>query len=580
MRSTFAGLELARRALESQQIALDTTGHNISNANTTGYTRQVVNLQATLPDSIPGMGHYLSVGTGVTVQSIERARDIFIDRQFRWENSKHEYWAARENTLAKIEGLLNEPSDNSLSNDLSQFWNAWSDLSKNPENLGARSVVLERAATLVDTFHHIDQQITELQKSLDSSVRVQIGQINMYAKQIQELNLQIKKVQVSGDNPNDLLDKRDALVDELSKLVNVRVVESRDPTFTDREVNVFKLYIGNDKTANQILVDDTKSYQLETPAAAGADGEPFAEVKWGAGHPLAGASVDLGEGSGELQASILLRGSGFDYDTANGDTKANAHLAYLREQYNELARGIAEAVNAIHRTGINKDNNSGLDFFDTGAEPVTAANIKVNVDLINDPWQIATGKNTFGDGEIAKAINSLSSGWTGLTGLALTKTDGKTILIDPNTGDETSDPSIGRSVVWASATDTPLLDPDTGDPILIDPATGDVTTDTAIGKPVVWAPLPPLSASSFGDYYGAALAELGVDVQQATRMKEGQAVLVTHMYNQRESVVGVNMDEEITNLVKFQKSYTAAARIVTMLDSMLDTIVNGMGVTR
>lgn len=533
MRSTFAGLELARRALESQQVALDTTGHNIANANTTGYTRQVVNLQATSPDSIPGMGHYLSIGTGVTVQSIERARDIFIDRQFRWENSKQEYWATRENTLAQIEGLLNEPSDNSLSNDLTEFWNAWSVLANNPENLGARSVILERAATLADTLHHIDQQITELQKSLDSSVRVQVGQINMYAKQIQELNLQIKKVQVSGDNPNDLLDKRDALVDELSKLVNVRVVESRDPTFTDREVNIFKLYIGNDQTSGQILVDDTKAYQLETPAAAGASGEPFAEVKWGAGHPLgAGTPVDLGEGSGELQASILLRGSGFEYDTANGDTKANAHLAYLRDQYNQLARGIAEAVNAIHRTGIDRDNNSGLDFFDTSAGTVTAANIKVNAALISDPWKIATGKVTkdangdpvgaYGNGEIAKAISSLSSGWTGLAD---------------------------------------LTDPVTGDPVTTPPPT-------------------PLSAASIGDYYGAALAELGVDAQQATRMKESQAVLVTHMYNQRESVVGVNMDEEITNLVKFQKSYTAAARIVTMLDSMLDTIVNGMGVTR
>ena len=105
-------------------------------------------------------------------------------------------------------------------------------------------------------------------------------------------------------------------------------------------------------------------------------------------------------------------------------------------------------------------------------------------------------------------------------------------------------------------------------------------TDPVTGDPVTTPPLPPLSASSIGDYYGAALAELGVDAQQATRMKESQAVLVTHMYNQRQSVVGVNMDEEITNLIKFQKSYTAAARIVTMLDSMLDTIVNGMGVTR
>lgn len=530
MRSTFAGLELARRALESQQIALDTTGHNISNANTVGYTRQVVNLQATLPDSIPGMGHYLSVGTGVTVQSIERARDVFIDRQYRWENSKHEYWAAREATLQQIEGLLNEPSDNSLSNDLSEFWNAWSELANNPENQGARSVVLERAATIADTFHNIDQQITELQKSLDSSVRVQIAEINTYAQQIQELNLQIKKVQVSGDNPNDLMDKRDALVDELSNLVNVRVVESRDPTFTDRDVGIYKLYIGNEKTANQILVDDTRSYQLETPAAAGSDGEPFAEVRWGTGHPLAGELVDLGENQGELLANLQLRGSGFDYDAGAGNTKTTAHLAYLREQYNELAKGLVEAVNAIHETGVDKDNNSGVEFF--ASSGITAANIQVNSALVEDPWKIATGKitkdddgnlvGTYGNGEVAKAISALASGWTGLEDLT-------------------------------------------------DPATGD---------PLVTPPDIPLAASSLGDYYGAAIAELGVDVQQATRMKEGQSVLVTHMYNQRESVGGVSMDEEISNLIKFQKSYTAAARIVTMLDSMLDTIVNGMGVTR
>ncbi|SHN80912.1 flagellar hook-associated protein FlgK [Desulfitobacterium chlororespirans] len=583
MRSTFSGLELARRALESQQIALDTTGHNIANANTIGYTRQVVNLQATLPDSIPGMGHYLSIGTGVTVQSIDRARDIFIDRQFRWENSKHDYWATRENTLAQIEGLLNEPSDNSLSNDLTQFWSAWSVLANNPENLGARSVILERAATLADTLHHIDQQITEAQKSLDSSVRVQIDQINSYANQIQELNFQIKKVQITGDNPNDLLDKRDALIDDLSKLVNVRVVESRDPNFTDREVNIFKLYIGNEKATNQILVDDTKAYQLATPETTDADGLPFAEVKWAAGHPQAGASVDLGEGQGELQSSILMRGSGFEYSA--GDTKATAHLAYLRDQFNQLARGIAEALNAIHRTGIDKEGNLGEDFFTSAdGNPISAGNIKVNQDLIDDPWKIATGKDNFGDGEIAKALSSLATGWTGLTDLYLKNPAGNTVLIDPATGAITTDTAAGRPMAWATSADTPLEypvgHPLEGDPILIDPATGTITTDTAVGRPVVLAQTPPLSASSIGDYYGAALAELGVDAQQATRMKESQAVLVTHMYNQRQSVVGVNMDEEITNLIKFQKSYTAAARIVTMLDSMLDTIVNGMGVTR
>ncbi|MGE4271288.1 MAG: flagellar hook-associated protein FlgK [Desulfitobacterium sp.] len=538
MRSTFSGLELARRALESQQTALDTTGHNIANANSKGYTRQVVNLQATIPSSIPSMGHNLSVGTGVTVQGIERARDIFVDRQYRWENTKQSYWSARQDNLNKVEGLLNEPDDNSFSNDMDKFWNAWSELSKNPENLGSRSVLLERAATLADTLHHIDQQITEMQKGLDSSVRVQINQINVSAKQIQELNFQIKRAEVAGDNPNDLRDKRDTLVDELSQLVNVRVVESRDATFKDREVNVFKVYIGDDKTVNNILVDDTTAYQLEEPTPADATGLPFAEVKWAAGHPyLAENTVNLGDKVGKLQSDLLLRGSGYnldlDGDTIDDETKDNAYLSYLRQKYNDLAAGIATAVNAIHKTGIDKNGNSGEDFFTSTdiVSPISADNIKVNVNLVSDPWKVATGKVTFdgtvkvgsyGNGEIAQAISSLSSGWTGLMNL----------------------------------------------------------TDPGTGLPIVTAPTPSVDASSFGDYYGSSISELGVDVQQATRMAEGQAVLVNHMFNQRESLSGVSLDEEMTNLVRFQKSYSAAARVVTLLDDMLNTIVNGMGITR
>lgn len=611
MRSTFSGLELARRALESQQTALDTTGHNIANANTPGYTRQVVNLQQTVPSSIPGMGHNISIGTGVTVQSIERARDIFVDRQYRWENTKQNFWATRQDTLNKIEGLLNEPAENSFSDDLNKFWNSWSELSKNPENLGARSVLLERAATLTDSFHHIDQQITEMQKGLDSSVRVQIDQINVYAKQIQELNFQIKRAEVGGDNPNDLRDKRDNLVDDLSQLVNVRVVESRDSTFRDREVNIFKIYIGDDQEPKNILVDDTTAYQLEKPALAGADGTPFAEVKWATGHPLGNVPVKLGDRLGKLQSDLLMRGTG--YNLAIGESKDDAYLASMRKQYNDLAAGIAGAVNAIHRTGIDKHGNIGGDFFtSTDGNSITAANIRVNDVLVDDPWKVATGKVTldgavivgsYGNGKIAQAISSLSSGWTGLngltdpaTGVALPKTVeypvGSPILINPLTG--AIDPA-GKTVMWASgvnlsdpATGKPILlvpgtlvittDELVGKPLLINPLDGKITTDPAIGKPVMWA--PPISAASVGDYYGSSISELGVDVQQATRMAEGQAVLVNHMFNQRESLSGVSLDEEMTNLVRFQKSYSAAARIVTMLDDMLNTIVNGMGITR
>ncbi|MDA8227656.1 MAG: flagellar basal body protein, partial [Desulfitobacterium hafniense] len=134
MSSTFFGLELSRRALASQQIALDVTGHNIANANTQGYTRQVASFKPPYPDRLPGFGHDISLGTGVTLDYIGRARDNFVDRQFRWETSKQQYWAGKQDALQKVEGMFNEPSKNSLHDDLDKFWNSWSDLTKNAEN--------------------------------------------------------------------------------------------------------------------------------------------------------------------------------------------------------------------------------------------------------------------------------------------------------------------------------------------------------------------------------------------------------------------------------------------------------------
>lgn len=256
MSATFFGLELSRRALASQQAALNITGHNIANANTQGYTRQIANLTATTPDTFPIAGRNLSLGSGVTLETITRARDAFVDRQVRGETSKQQYWGAKQDSLTKVEDILNEPSDYSLSNDMNQFWVAWSSLSKDPENAGARSVVKERTLTLTDSFHAISKQISDKQNDLDSQVNVQISQINVYANQIKDLNDQIKRAEVSGDNPNDLRDSRDNLVDELSKIVSVRVTETPDPNFTDRQVNIFKVDIGNETTPPQTLVND------------------------------------------------------------------------------------------------------------------------------------------------------------------------------------------------------------------------------------------------------------------------------------------------------------------------------------
>lgn len=536
MLSTFFGLELARRGLEAQQIALDVTGHNIANSNTTGYTRQIANLQATTPNLIAGLGKQVSIGTGVTLDDILRARDDFVDRQFRLETSKQEYWSSKADVLSKIQDIFNESSDDSISGDLSKFWTAWSDLSKNPENSGARSVVKERALALTDSFHHVAQQLEDMKSEMDDNVRVQISQINGYAEQIKNLNNQIKRAEVAGDNPNDLQDQRDKLVDELSKIVNVKVVEQRDPGFKDRMVNSYAVIIGDESTAPpQYLVNDSEVNLLAKPPAKGADGLPYATVTWGSG-PQAGQVVELGKTAGTLQANIEMRDN---------------YLVSTLNQFNTLAQGIANAMNALHQTGQGttaETGTIGIDFFTDGTNTsvppalptVTAANISLNSVLLNDVSRIATGTIPIDSGPPA------------------------THSVDPNTGLPLVNSGDG-SVASAIAT----------------LANGWASLQTQINAGRFGAVgTNPVPATSFIDYYSANTAQMGVDVQAAERMSSGQGVLVNHLANQRESISGVSLDEEMTNLVKFQKSYAASARLVTMMDDMLDTIVNGMGVTR
>jgi flagellar hook-associated protein 1 FlgK len=524
MSSTFSGLELSRRALASQQVALDVTGHNISNANTQGYTRQIANFTATTPDTISVSGRNMSVGTGVTVDTITRARDAFVDRQFRAETSKQQYWGAKQDSLSKVEAILNEPSDNSLSNDMNQFYTAWSDLSKDPENAGARSVVSERAQALTDSFHNIAQQVSDMKVNMDSSVQVQIKQINTYGQQIKDLNDQIKRAEVSGDNPNDLRDQRDSLVDDLSKIVNVTVVETKDPLFTDRSVNNFKVIIG-DNSANNTLVNNSTVRFLEDPAPQTIDIKnnnfSASQVVWSDDpNPTNPTAVNLGTNLGTLSANIEMR---------------DGYLNNFNIQIDKLAQGIASAVNALHQTGqgLTAEAAGGINFFTDGSVTpvvdlqglpvVTASTIKLNSVIAQDVTRIATGTNpadgtvTVGDGSVAQGISSLSSGWNALA------------------------------------------------------------TQITSGK--FGAGQDPVPASSLGDYYGANVAQLGVDVQQANRMKAGEDVLVTNVTNQRDSSSGVSLDEEMTNLVKFQKSYSAAARMVTMIDDMLSTLLN-MGITK
>ncbi len=226
MASTFHGLETARRGLFTTQSALNTTGHNIANANTAGYSRQVVNMTASRPIDAVGFTKSAAagqLGTGVEASAITRVREKFLDNQYRNEYKSHGNFTVQLDTLEKLEGIVNEPSDTGLRTVISNFWNSWSDLSKNPENADGRKVVMEQTMAMVDAFNYTAKQLTDLKDDLTENVEINLSTVNSLTTSIAQLNGEIRRIEGLGDSANDMRDQRDLLTDQLSGLVNIRV---------------------------------------------------------------------------------------------------------------------------------------------------------------------------------------------------------------------------------------------------------------------------------------------------------------------------------------------------------------------
>jgi len=226
MRSTFQGLEAAKRAIFTQQSALYTTGHNIANTNTPGFSRQRVDFKAT--DGFPNVAMNSptmpgQVGTGVEAGSVQRYRDTFLDSQFRQQNMGLGYWSSQATGLHRMEEVMNEPSEQGLSKVMDQFWSSLEDLSVNPEDAGARAVVLQRGNAVAETFNYLNDRLTINKKDIGSQIDNTAFDVNGILRQIHDLNTQIGTIEPNGYLPNDLYDQRDLLIDELSNHLTIKV---------------------------------------------------------------------------------------------------------------------------------------------------------------------------------------------------------------------------------------------------------------------------------------------------------------------------------------------------------------------
>ena len=339
MRSTFGSIETTLRGLRAQQLALDITGHNISNANTPGYSRQVADMTATDPYAVPTMNRLQiagQIGTGVTVTQIRRMREQFVDRRTQYENSTLGYWDARQRKFTHLEVTLAEPADletgSSIGYHLNEFWSALQQLANanRANNIAVREVVREKAHNLCDVIRSTYRQLVSLQRDLSAEIAVKIGRINSLAEEIAGLNAEIAKITGVGDNPNDLLDQREVLVHELSTLTAISVQSD--------ELNRYSISIGG-----MLLVAGDTPYHLE----AMSDGS----VVWA--HNGVGATFT----NGEIKGLLEMR---------------DVEIQYYIDSLNELATTLIVEFNQTHGEGYDLDGNTGLNFFaGTDASDIT-----------------------------------------------------------------------------------------------------------------------------------------------------------------------------------------------------------------
>lgn len=377
--ATFFGLNISRLGMQAQQKALEVTSHNIANANTPGYSRQVAHMEPTaaLTYSQKGM-----LGSGVIVDEVARIRDQFLDRQIRQEQQTLGQWETRSTYLSQVEQLFMEPSETGFSTALSTFFDSWQELSLNPESSPARAVAIESSTTLLNTVRQTYNNLDTIRNDLEAAMALKVKEVNTLAVQISDLNTQITSLTAKNDAPSDLMDRRDLLLDKLAEIINFEYTENKSGS-----VNIL--------VGGRSLVHENTTYAL-TLADGGSDN----------GWPLS--------------PQIVWEKDGGPAQVTNGElyglssTRDNELRRYM-EDFESMTWAIVNAVNTAHRAGIDLNGEQGEDFF-TGTH---LNSLSVNINIINAPEKIAAstppaGTPPFepipGDGSNAVRIAQLRNG--------------------------------------------------------------------------------------------------------------------------------------------------------------------------
>lgn len=602
---TFFGIEIARRGLMAHQKSLEVTGHNIANANNPGYSRQEAVHAAGSPYPAPSLNSGTApgqLGSGVKISGIRRIRNEYLDTQYRDSTSAKKFWESRLEILEQIESIFPEPDGRGIQEVLINFFSDWHDLNNTPQDAGIKSAVVGSGKELARLFRDTYNQLENVNKSImtdidETTKEIKGGKLYDQKSRIDELVDRIKDVTESiiqvkreGRQPNDLLDKRDALLDELAGFGPIEVEKILDSEGKDTggiNVSMFGEFL---------ITTDSTSLQVNRNEIGITYDDTNKKITLNVGTKDVVLNDRVNNGTGSLVGIVWA-------------WQDNNHFI---DELNKLARSLADAVNALYDPDDETLPQDFWEFKDANGSTVmgnsrTAGQIYINEELINIPEKL-DGTEALGVARLRNRtsvpadslqINTPPNDWY----ISITAVDDYPILKEfefefagDNDNDlqvnyDTSNNKITIQADWDnSASKLPTLTE-------IEAAINDEFANKGYNATISLGvegnynlselenagtlklkDVLNLNDSTLESYYRGYIAEIGAQTESAKNMHENQRAILDQIEGLRESTSGVSLDEELSRVIEFQYGYQASARVLSVLDDILDTLINRMAV--
>lgn len=565
MQSTFSGLNTMVNGIYTQRLGLNTVGHNISNSNTEGYSRQTAHAAATPSSEVYTLAGASQVGNGSTVTSVIRARDIYADRQYWKENSTDGYYNGKANNYAKIESIFNDSDNSGVQDAMEKFYQAWQDCSTTASSDTSRQNVINAGQNFAQSLQIAAKQTKEQIDSLYDDISLSVVKMNRLMGQVVELNKNIAGIEATGAHANDLRDQRDLIVDQLTSMTDITVYESANGMYT---------LVSNGTT----LVNGITKVDLEMSA------------------PKNNTTYSLSD------YDIMIKQTGTVYTPGNGELKAQFEAVaedkgYI-DQVANMAAFMFTTMNDQHKAGYGIDGSKDKPFGNANPKDnaTTGLNFYGESNKIFE-WDAKNGKldvyNKKGDGTKDNASKESLSGMQILeiftVNSELTATDGHKKLATRSGERDKDGKLLYQAAAGGTTTDVTQAKKDAkGNPLPVDVnGTGDGSNAVWIAalfncerdktSPEVNGTDRLIGNGSLYSYYNTSMTTMGSDASNMNGRVKFQSGVMDQVENLRSSTNGVNWDEELSNMITFQQGYSACSRCLSAMDECLDKLINGTG---